>query len=209
MECGETSLITAKGKGIRRIFHPMQFDALFTSRFILRKLDGLAYAYWLREVPDEVALKELGLANAEALALERTRLDTGFESFNRKLLLFQIIEKERHEVLGWCGFHTWYIQHHRAELGYVIHDTRNHNAGIMSEVLPEVIRYGFTTMKLHRIEAMVGPNNGASLRLMQKFGFREEGHLKAHYLRNGIYEDSVVFGLLRSEWDSGLGLATS
>jgi ribosomal-protein-alanine N-acetyltransferase len=79
----------------------------------------------------------------------------------------------------------------------------------MSEVLPEVIRYGFTTMKLHRIEAMVGPNNGASLRLMQKFGFRHEGHLKAHYLRNGIYEDSVVFGLLRSEWDSGLEFRTN
>lgn len=178
----------------------MHFETLITPRFILRKLDAVAYAHWLREVPDEVAMRELGLSDAEALAQERARFDAGLESFNRKLLLFQILEKDDGKVLGWCGYHTWYIQHQRAELGYVIFDAARHNAGIMSEVLPEVLRYGFHGMQLHRIEALVGPNNGASLRLMEKFGFRREGQMRKHYLHNGVYEDSVVFGLLRAEF---------
>ncbi len=38
-----------------------------------------------------------------------------------------------------------------------------------------VIRYGFSVMGLHRIEAGVLPGNDASVRVLQKLGFVEEG----------------------------------
>jgi len=43
--------------------------------------------------------------------------------------------------------------------------------GIMHEVLPIIIQYGFETMKLKSIEGEVDPNNVNSIKLMEKNGF--------------------------------------
>jgi ribosomal-protein-alanine N-acetyltransferase len=56
-------------------------------------------------------------------------------------------------------------------------------------------------MNLHRIEAYVGLANEPSNKLMQKFGFTKEGLLREHYLRDGIYHDSLIYSLLRKEWN--------
>jgi ribosomal-protein-alanine N-acetyltransferase len=55
-------------------------------------------------------------------------------------------------------------------------------------------------MKLNRIEAFIGPGNIPSLKLIAKSGFIQEGHLRGHYCKKGIMEDSLVFGLLREEY---------
>ena len=70
----------------------------------------------------------------------------------------------------------------------------------MTEALTPIIAYGFSEMQLHRIEAFVGPNNSPSLNLMRKFGFTQEGQLRQHYLKDGKFEDSVVFSLLLEEY---------
>ena len=69
----------------------------------------------------------------------------------------------------------------------------------MSEAVEKIIRYGFEELNLNRIEAIVGPENVPSLRLMEKNGFVQEGRLRKHYPSENGFEDSLVFGLLREE----------
>ena len=102
--------------------------------------------------------------------------------------------------MGWCGYHTWYIQHDRAELGYELYHESDRGKGYMSELMPYVIEYGFKDMNLNRIEAMVGPTNIPSLKLLEASGFVKEGQMRSHYLRDGEYQDSLVFSLLRNEY---------
>lgn len=71
----------------------------------------------------------------------------------------------------------------------------------MKEALPYIIDYGFDRMNLHRIEAMVGPDNQASLRLVKGLGFVEEGLLREHYFIDGKFYDSLVFSLLKKEYN--------
>ncbi|MFI6323399.1 GNAT family N-acetyltransferase [Nonomuraea sp. NPDC050556] len=47
--------------------------------------------------------------------------------------------------------------------------------GYMSEGLGLVIRYAFEELRLHRLEAQIRPDNHASLKLVQRLGFRFEG----------------------------------
>lgn len=47
--------------------------------------------------------------------------------------------------------------------------------GYMSEGLDLVLRYAFEELRLHRLEAQIQPGNHASLRLVQRHGFRYEG----------------------------------
>jgi ribosomal-protein-alanine N-acetyltransferase len=62
-------------------------------------------------------------------------------------------------------------------------------------------------MYLHRIEALVGPHNIPSLKLVKSFGFREEGRLREHYFINNQLEDSIVFSLLKREYLAHAGIA--
>jgi [ribosomal protein S5]-alanine N-acetyltransferase len=69
----------------------------------------------------------------------------------------------------------------------------------MPDALTLLIDHAFEDLKLHRIEADVDPRNTASLRLLERLGFRREGHLRERYFKDGEIQDSVMFGLLRSD----------
>ncbi len=64
--------------------------------------------------------------------------------------------------------------------------------------------YMFNQMRLHRVEIAVRPENEASLRIVEKLGFRFEG-LKERYIHiNGDWRDHKIFALTRDEARKGL-----
>ncbi len=72
--------------------------------------------------------------------------------------------------------------------------------GIMTEALGLVIRYGFSGLRLNRIQALVIPGNDASLGLLEKLGFTEEGLLRDYAYFKGRYNDLICFSLLKDEF---------
>lgn len=70
----------------------------------------------------------------------------------------------------------------------------------MKEAVEKVLEFGFKKMQLNRIEALIDENNTPSKKLLDYFGFSREGNLRGHYLVDGIFEDSVLYSLLRSEY---------
>lgn len=103
-----------------------------------------------------------------------------------------------HELLGACGYNDWERDHRRAELGYWLLPQHWRN-GIMRESLEAVIAYGFAAMDLHRIEAVVDTDNGASSGLLRRLGFTHEGVRRECELHNGRYLSLDCFGLLRTQ----------
>ena len=65
----------------------------------------------------------------------------------------------------------------KAELGFELLP-EFHGKGIMQEVLPIIINYGFETMKLNSIEGEVDPNNLKSIKLMERNDFIFDKRLK-------------------------------
>jgi ribosomal-protein-alanine N-acetyltransferase len=72
--------------------------------------------------------------------------------------------------------------------------------GIMTEAMEAAIDYGFGSMGLNRIEALVDPGNTASIRLLLRLGFSQEGVLREYTHFRGKFVDDVCFSLLRREW---------
>ena len=70
----------------------------------------------------------------------------------------------------------------------------------MTEAVSSIIDYGFTKLKLHRIEALVGSNNIPSLKIMEKNHFIKEGLLRQHFYVTDKFEDSVLFSKLYDEY---------
>ncbi len=100
-----------------------------------------------------------------------------------------------HRLIGNVGLWRLIKEHYRAEIGYVLHPGF-WNKGIMSEVLKEVIRYGFESLGLHSIEANVNPKNKASIGLLEKHGFIREAYFKENYYFKGTFLDSVIYSLI-------------
>jgi ribosomal-protein-alanine N-acetyltransferase len=79
-------------------------------------------------------------------------------------------------------------------------DDKHKQKGYMSEALPEVLRFGFESMLLNRIQAMVANDNTPSVKLLQKHGFVWEGTCRQDYLVESVFEDSECYSLLKHEW---------
>lgn len=178
----------------------MKFEEIITSRIILRKFTQETFDAIYVEMTPKEQLDILGLSAMDELEKEQEKYKNGLSTHNKKFLYFQLLDKDTREIIGWCGFHTWYTDHNRAEIGYGLFDEKYKNKGIMSEAMVSIVSYGFDQMNLERIEAFLSSNNVPSMKLLQKMKFQKEGHLKHHYFYQNKMEDSLVFALLRSEY---------
>lgn len=174
-------------------------DQLITDRLVLRELNPYIYKNVMTTLEDEALTKYFGFDTDEQLRYEEERFSQGLTMAGRSFLYFHLIDKVTDKVMGWCGYHTWFLKHQRAEIGYQLNRDEFKNKGFMKEAMGPILRYGFDAMNLHRIEALLAMYNIPSLKLVQHFGFSKEGLLREHYNVDGVMEDSVIFSLLHHE----------
>jgi [ribosomal protein S5]-alanine N-acetyltransferase len=104
--------------------------------------------------------------------------------------------KSEDRVIGTCGFHNWSKEHYKAEIGYEL-TPEYWRQGIMTEVLKELVQYGFKVLELNRIEAFIDPDNISSKKLLEKVGLHEEGYLKDYFYEKNKFVDAVIFAILK------------
>jgi ribosomal-protein-alanine N-acetyltransferase len=63
-----------------------------------------------------------------------------------------------------------------------------------------IVDYLFLSKDIVRIQAEANPENKASMRVLQKAGFRQEGVLHKAFLSRGELGDSALCSALREEW---------
>lgn len=71
--------------------------------------------------------------------------------------------------------------------------------GLMSRAVKAVTGYAFTSLHLHRIEAACLPHNEASVRLLERAGFKREGVARAYLRINGLWQDHILYALLETD----------
>jgi ribosomal-protein-alanine N-acetyltransferase len=74
--------------------------------------------------------------------------------------------------------------------------------GYMSEGLALVLRVGFDTLRLHRIEVNVQPANTRSISLVRRGGFTREGYSRRYVKIAGRWRDHERWALLAEDWRS-------
>nr|WP_092881434.1 GNAT family protein [Actinopolymorpha cephalotaxi] len=90
-----------------------------------------------------------------------------------------------------------------AQIGYWI-DQSYAGRGIMPTAVALAADHCFFVLGLHRIEINIRPENAASLRVVEKLGFRKEG-LRPRYLHiDGDWRDHLAFALNAEEVPEGL-----
>ena len=69
----------------------------------------------------------------------------------------------------------------------------------MAAAVRAVIGFAFDTLHLNRIEAACLPHNQASIRLLEKVGFRREGYARKYLCIDGRWQDHLLYGLVRDD----------
>lgn len=113
--------------------------------------------------------------------------------------LFAITLREGGLLVGSIGLELR-PEHQRGEVGFWV-GKPYWNQGYCTEAAREVLRYGFISLRLRRIYAFHFGRNPASGRVMQKIGMTYEGTLRQHFIKWGVCEDLVCYGILREEFE--------
>lgn len=116
-----------------------------------------------------------------------------------KLSSWAIELKEKHKVIGSIDFGKWDTKSNCASIGYAL-SCDYWNKGYATEALKEIIRFGFETMKLHRIQMEHVKENIASGKVMTKNGLKYEGLLRDAAYYKGIYYDKKIYSILEKEY---------
>lgn len=90
-----------------------------------------------------------------------------------------------------------------ATLGYWVDQDRA-GQGIAPTAVAMATDYCFRTLGLHRMEINIRPENGPSLRVVEKLGFRDEGYRPRFLHINGRWADHRAFALTAEEVPDGL-----
>ncbi|HET6564021.1 MAG TPA: GNAT family N-acetyltransferase [Xanthomonadales bacterium] len=175
---------------------PLPVPDLETDRLLIRKLrledapamlemlsDPETVLYWGRPVMTE-------LQQAETYTRENLAwMEDGH------CLYWGIEEKASGKMIGTCTLFKLDLNNKRGEIGYLLNRAFWHQ-GFMSEALKSVINYAFGELQLHRLEADTDPENIASIRLLEGFGFQREGLFRDRWLVHGHWCDSLMMGLV-------------
>lgn len=115
---------------------------------------------------------------------------------NDEGIRFGIFPRGSDRLIGTCGFNS--LLKRRGNYGEIGYDLAPAywGKGCMSEALGALIKYGFETRDLNRIEALVLPANVKSVQLLARLGFTEEGLLRQRGFWKGQYWDLLMFSLL-------------
>ena len=74
------------------------------------------------------------------------------------------------------------------------------NQGYAAEAAVGVTDFGFSELALHRVGSQCFSRNKESARVMEKIGLQYEGCMCGAFLKNGVHEDMLLYGVVRTEW---------
>lgn len=68
--------------------------------------------------------------------------------------------------------------------------------GIMSAAVSMILPFAFARLSLHRIEAACLPHNIASIRLLEKVGFKREGYARQYLYIDEKWQDHILYAMV-------------
>jgi RimJ/RimL family protein N-acetyltransferase len=179
---------------------PTSFPTLETSRLVLRETAAHDVDAVFAMESDPVAMRYWSKPPMNDVSEARASVERAMTFFGEHIgLRWSMTRPADDRLIGHLSLFNFIEQSDRADIGYGMN--REHwGHGFMHEALNAVVDYAFGPLGLRRLEADIHPDNRASLRALERLGFRHEGLLLERWQVGDEISDSAVFGLLSREW---------
>ena len=111
-----------------------------------------------------------------------------------------ICRNEDHCIIGVCSLSQIFLGNLKsAYLGYWI-GAKFARQGYMTEAIDLMLSHAFETLRLHRIEANIQPENAGSIAVVSRLGFRLEGFSPRYLKVAGRWKDHERWAICCDEW---------
>jgi len=118
----------------------------------------------------------------------------------RRSFEFAVTLKDGGTLIGAAGLRLNLGTDEVADIGYC-YNKKYWRQGYSSEACARLIRMGFVDLNLHRIWATCDVDNLGSAAVLQKCGMRREAHFVQDKYIKGRWRDTLLFAILRDEWE--------
>ena len=123
--------------------------------------------------------------------------ERGFK--NKEVLSMVIFRKPSLELVGSITLeNVKYSPFYSGYIGYWL-GSEYYRQGLMSAALGSIIDFTVRNWKITKISAATLPENKASINLLRKFNFTEEGVGKKYLKIKGIWRDHIIFSYISPE----------
>ncbi len=133
-----------------------------------------------------------------SLEAEQEWFEKARHSRSTQRLAIEVLADGRY--IGNIGLYEIDWKDRKAEYGILIGDKAAWGKGYGLDASTALLAYAFCELNLHRVFLRVLAHHERAIRLYQRIGFREEGRLRQDVFRGGTYRDTLVMGLLASEF---------
>jgi RimJ/RimL family protein N-acetyltransferase len=89
------------------------------------------------------------------------------------------------------------------EIGWTV-QRQDWGKGYATEAAQALLRLAFTRLNAHRVIALCQPENGASLRVMEKLGMQREGLLRQTHPFGDGWRDELLYAILDNDYPRSL-----
>lgn len=137
--------------------------------------------------------------NYYTVSYQKNNLKTEYKLFTKmKYIRFYVFKKENtNEIIGTISLSNIFpFPYSCATIGYKF-DKNHRKNGYASEAICCIINALFRESFIRRIEAYVMPRNTASIHLLERIGFTNEGLCHKYVSINGIYEDHYRYSIIK------------
>ncbi|RZI47460.1 N-acetyltransferase [Rickettsiales endosymbiont of Peranema trichophorum] len=117
----------------------------------------------------------------------------------KRTIFWGITQLLNHKLIGTVGYNYWSRSTKTAEISYDL-CYEYWGRGIMSEILRNVVKFGFDRMSLDQIEAKTVHDNIASQKVLTKIGFKLGDVLPKHRIIKSVPTDVYTYHLMRSNF---------
>jgi len=178
------------------------FTYLRSPRLTLRRLQAgeLAYFCEYRSNPEVACYQSWDTftpADGERLLEQQSVLYPDVEGTWFQMV---IVLTASGALVGDCGLHCRQDDPRQGEIGITL-APEHQGKGYAVEALGCVLDYVFFTLGKHRITAITDADNAAAARLLERVGFRREGHFIRNIWFKGKWGDEFLYAILHAEWE--------
>jgi len=120
---------------------------------------------------------------------------------SRQGIRWGIVLRDSGTFIGTIGLNHLSLYSKKAEIGFEL-DPAHWRRGYVAEAIEAVLEYAFETLELYRMGAVTFLENTASIQLLTRIGFEEEGILRGYLFQDGTSHDGRIFSLLKPDYQA-------
>ncbi len=174
---------------------------LSTSRLILKEItwDDMEAIHHLHSFPEVDEFNTIGIPKdiEETEKLMRPDIE-GQGKSPQKSYAWKIVTKKEQKFIGLAGY---ILSHDKFKLGTIYYKflPTEWGKGYGTEVSKKLIKTGFETFRLHKVEAGVATGNIASVKVLEKSGMTREGLRRKILPIRGQWVDNYHYAIVEDD----------